>query len=90
MTATQTVSATVSLADVFKFEDEEKLSPWTGYQRRYKSFSHLSDEEYDKELNARGVFPWLHLHEVLGFDPFSTATGSLVEGYSIDDYNTWK
>jgi hypothetical protein len=90
MTATKTVEV-ASFAGAFDVEQEERDSAFAGYVRRYKTYSHLSDEEYDKELNARGFFPWLHLHEVLGFDPFAPAdTGSLVTGYSIDDYNTWK
>jgi hypothetical protein len=90
MTATKTVES-ASFAGAFDVEQQERDSAFVGYTRRYKTFSHLSDEEYNDVLNARGVFPWLHLHEVLGFDPFERDQGgSLVAGFSIDDYNTWK
>jgi hypothetical protein len=90
MTATKTVEV-ASFAGVFDAEQVERDSRFAGKTRRYSTYSHLSDEEYDKELNDRGFFPWLHVREVLGFDPDQLGTsGSLVLGYSIDDYNTWK
>jgi acyl-CoA thioesterase len=63
MTATKTVDV-ASFAGVFDAEQEERDARFVGKTRRYNTFAHLSDEAYDKDLNARGFFPWLHDHEV--------------------------
>ena len=90
MTATQTVEAPVSFAGAFEFNDEA-INPFAGQVRRYSSYSHLTDAEYDKELNARGFFPWLHARE-LGYETVSS--GRYSGGWDNDnewsDYTIWK
>ena len=88
MTATKTVEAPVSYAGAFEFIDEA-VNVFAGLVRRYQSYSHLTDAEYDKELNARGFFPWLHAWE-LGYESYSPATTYGVDQYGWSDYTIWK
>ena len=84
-------------AEVAKELGHELAAPsFDGLVRRYQSYSNLTDAEYDKELNARGLFPWRHdweLDSEGNYDPsarYEVSDDGGRYGGGASDYTVWK